>query len=227
MTENSIAVHGFNKMANFFLVLENQSATLIDTGGKDKIENIRAKFEKTGYDLSRLQRIIITHSHFDHTGSLAELKRATEALVLAHEAEVPYLTQQARLPRPAGPVGFMFGLLQPFFRTPGAEVDVILHDGDLLEGTGLKVIHTPGHTPGHICLYHPAAKALFTGDSIVNRKGRLQGPVHFFSSDIFEARRSVGRLAELEIETIYFAHGEIMRGVPKNLLRSLSLSLAK
>ena len=89
----------------------------------------------------------------------------------------------------------------------------MLADNDSIEGTGLRVIHTPGHTPGSICLYHAGARALFTGDCINNLGGRLRGPVPYFSSDIDSARDSARKLFELDIKTIYFAHGDIMEGV--------------
>ena len=173
-------------------------------------------------DLQALRRIVVTHSHYDHVGSLLALKQAVAAQVLAHRDEVPFLTQAKRIPRPAGVPGVLFWLSEPLFRAPAIAVDQVLLDGSMIEGTGLQVVHTPGHTPGHICLYHAGRKALFTGDGLVNNQGKLSGPVPFFSSDIKQARASLTRLAELDIETFYFAHGETMRGISKEILRSLA-----
>jgi glyoxylase-like metal-dependent hydrolase (beta-lactamase superfamily II) len=222
MSEQTPAVHVLNKMANFFVLEEGQGLTLIDTGNKDKLENLRRKFEQLGLDLQALRRIVVTHSHYDHVGSLLALKQAVAAQVLAHRDEVPFLTQAKRIPRPAGVPGFLFWLSEPLFRAPAIAVDQVLLDGSLIEGTGLQVVHTPGHTPGHICLYHAGRKALFTGDGLVNNQGKLSGPVPFFSSDIKQARASLTRLAELDIETFYFAHGETLRGISKEILRSLA-----
>ncbi len=223
---DGVKIHLLNRMANFFLVVDNDELTLIDTGNKDKVENIRARFEKLGHDLGQLKRIVITHSHFDHTGSLAALKEATGALVMAHEAEASYINHESRMPRPGGIGGFLFHLFEPLFRAPPVKVDVTLRDGDHIEGTGLEVIHTPGHTPGSICLYHAGAKALFAGDSIINRNRKLQGPITFFSLDIRQARKSVEKLIDLDIETIYFAHGPTMKRVAKDTLRSLYKSFS-
>lgn len=225
MTDSETKVHRLNKMANFFLVEENGQLTMIDTGSKDSIENIRLKFEQRGYKLDQLKRIVATHSHFDHGGNLAALKNATDARVFAHEEEVPYVLQEKRLPKPKSIFGFLFYIGEPLARSPRTDVDVPLKDGDIIEGTGLKVIHTPGHTPGSICLYHAGLKALFTGDTILHNFGRLRGAASFFSSDIKKARESLEKLEDLDVETIYVAHGATMRNVPKDTIRKLAASL--
>jgi glyoxylase-like metal-dependent hydrolase (beta-lactamase superfamily II) len=206
-------------MANFFLVAENDELTLIDTGNKDSLDNIRGKIKEKGYNLDQLKRIVITHAHFDHAANVGPIKEASGAKVMAHEAEVPYITGKDSVPRPGGIGGFLFHVIEPFFRPPPVDVDVTVKDGDTIEGTGLTVIHAPGHTPGSICLYHAGARALFPGDLLINRSWKLTGPISFFSSDINEARRSVGRLVDLDIETIYFSHGGTMKDVPKGLVR--------
>jgi len=227
MSEATPAVHVLNKMANFFVLKEAEGATLIDTGGKDRLENLERKFAALGLDLARLRRIVITHAHYDHTGSLAALRQAGSAKVLAHEQEVPFLTRTRRLPRPAGLAGFLFHVAEPIFRSPPLPVDQALRDGEVIAGAGLKVIHTPGHTPGHICLYHAGLRALFTGDALVSREGKLEGPVPFFSADISQARRSLQRLLELELETIYFAHGETLREGGGKALKELAAALSE
>ncbi len=226
MTEPTITVHRLNRMSNFFLVVEGDELTLIDTGNKDTVESIRAKFERVGHELSRLDRIVVTHSHFDHTGALAAIRgEASDARVCAHEDEVPYLTHEARLPRPKGLGGKLFQIIEPFFRSPPTTVEVALKDGDAIEGTGLQVIHVPGHTPGSICLYHPGAKTLFTGDAILNRNDNITGPILFFCSDAKQARQSVSRLADLDLETIHFAHGKTIKADANQAIKNLCATL--
>lgn len=223
MGKTECTVFGFRRIGNFFLVVHEQQLTLVDTGAKDKVENIRRKFQQAGQNLDRLTRIVATHCHFDHVGSMAALRRATGARVLAHEAEAPIITREARLPRPrGGPAWLLHVLTEPIFRPERCEVDGTLKHGDIIGDTGLTVIHTPGHTPGSICLYHAGARALFTGDAFVHMGGRVSGPVGPFSSDIGRARRSLALLAELDVETIYFAHGETIREGANETIRSLA-----
>ena len=108
--------------------------------------------------------IILTHSHFDHIMGIAPLKEAFPAAKIAiHKAEINELTN------PPGPMNDsvlrFFGeltLLAEIAKQPAA--DTVLTDG--MEIEGWRVIHTPGHTPGSICLYNAAEKSLISGDTM-------------------------------------------------------------
>lgn len=108
--------------------------------------------------------IILTHSHFDHITGIAPLKAAFPAAKIAiHKSEINEL---------ANPPGPMNDSVLTFFGMPDLLVEVekqpaadtILTDG--MEIEGWRVIHTPGHTPGSICLYNAAEKALISGDTM-------------------------------------------------------------
>lgn len=82
-----------------------------------------------------------------------------------------------------------------------------VEDGDVLPVLGgLRVVHTPGHTPGSICLYAPRERLLFTGDVLQRRRGAIVFASQIYSDDHAAARRSVQRLAELDVDTIIFSH---------------------
>jgi len=75
---------------------------------------------------------------------------------------------------------------------------------------GFTVIHTPGHTPGHISLLHRSARLLIAGDALSNRGGKLRGPTPAFTPDKVNSQRSILKLAKKhgdEFETIVFGHG--------------------
>ena len=102
MSKQTFTVHSFNKSCNFFLLEAGQDLTLIDAGGKDKMDNLSGRFSQVGCRLEDLKRIVITHCHVDHVGALAALRQATGAEVLAHEAKAPYIAQTQSLPEPRG-----------------------------------------------------------------------------------------------------------------------------
>lgn len=231
MTKPDFTVHCMTsqKIANIFLLVNNADLTLIDAGNKEELANIRGMFDHAGHSLDQLNRIILTHCHTDHVGSLAALRQATTTQVLAHEAEAPFITQEA--PPPSPRTGILARLLhtfvEPLFRPEPCSVDQTLKHGDAIEGAGLTVIHVPGHSPGSICLYHSETRALFTGDAIINMFGKLRGPVKPFCWDVQEAHRSLAKLAELDVETIYFSHGVAIQEGANEKIRSLVKTLNK
>lgn len=126
-------------------------AALIDPGGEAE----RLLAEVARRDL-KLQSILLTHGHLDHVGAAAELRDALGIPIIGPQREEQFwldaLPQQAEL--------FGFPPAQAF--TP----DQWLADGDRVEvgSVRLDVLHCPGHTPGHVVFYQPAARLAFVGD---------------------------------------------------------------
>jgi glyoxylase-like metal-dependent hydrolase (beta-lactamase superfamily II) len=84
------------------------------------------------------------------------------------------------------------------------------------------VLHTPGHTPGSICLYSATRRLLIVGDLLQRMRGQVTLPNHFFTDDMALARRSIARLAELDVETILFSHYPPVRQGGREALRALA-----
>ena len=110
-------------------------------------------------------------------------------------------------------------------------VDRALEDGEVLTALGgLQVLHTPGHTPGSICLYQPASRVLFSGDLVLHPSSSSSSPaLHFsvpqFSVDPDEARQSARCLLGLDIEVLCGGHGEpVADGVTEQLSELLASS---
>jgi len=199
--------------ANVYLLVDDD-LTLVDTGFSGRADLILEQIEELGYSPSDVKRIIITHHHADHTGGLAALKRATQAEVIAHPADAPYI--DGTLPQP-GPVRpqWLSKLLARFswlLATEPVVVDTLVNDGDELPILGgIKILHTPGHTPGSICLYLQSKDLLIAGDLLAHRFG-LRLPSKSFTVDIAQEIQSVKRVASLEFDIICFGHGlPIMR----------------
>jgi len=199
--------------ANVYLLVDDD-LTLVDTGFSGRADLILKQIEELGYSPSDVKRIIITHHHADHTGSLAALKRATQAEVIAHPADAPYMDGTLPQPGPARPQ-WLSELLARFswlWATEPVVVDTLVNDGDELPILGgIKILHTPGHTPGSICLYLQSKDLLIAGDLLAHRFG-LKLPSGSFTVDIAQEIQSVKRVAGLEFDIICFGHGSpIMR----------------
>ncbi len=186
----------------FYVAAEH---TLIDTGTPGNVDKILSGLAQIGVSPLQIKRIILTHHHVDHVGSLFELKKRTGSQVVAHSLDAEYINgrRQRRAPKPI--LGkLLFGLfsLTGMGQLPNVDVDRAVEDGDQVGG--FKVIHTPGHTPGHICLLY--GKYLFGGDLVQATPGAFEETSHLFSGDVPLARTSIGKAAKLEFDSLLSAH---------------------
>jgi glyoxylase-like metal-dependent hydrolase (beta-lactamase superfamily II) len=168
------AVSGRGLWGGNVFLLTDRKLTLVDTGYKGGAGRILSELSRLGYAPSDIANIVITHHHADHVGNLFELKRASQATVFAHPADAPYI--DGSRPQP-GPVRtrWLSRLLAPLYglwSAQAAAVDTLVTEGDelpILGGT--RILHTPGHTPGSICLLLRKERLIIAGDVLNNRFG--------------------------------------------------------
>ncbi|HOC08136.1 MAG: MBL fold metallo-hydrolase [Clostridiales bacterium] len=164
---------------------------VVDPGGD--ADRIMQAVEKNGLDI---KYIILTHGHFDHIGALKELKDRTKAKVAIHSGDAHMLEDPGK--SLAALVGSSSGTVSP---------DVLLKDGELLKAGDLEmeIIHTPGHTPGGICI-KIGDGVLLSGDTLfAGSVGRTDLPGGDFDSLMHSIKT---RLAVLPGDTkVYPGHG--------------------
>jgi glyoxylase-like metal-dependent hydrolase (beta-lactamase superfamily II) len=197
--------HEPESFLNLTLIVDEQNGnTLVDAGLPDQMEAIRAALVEAGIGVGDLRRIIFTHQDIDHVGSGAALVRHSGARVLAHAADAPYIEGSQR-PLKLSPemleqrpqMREVLECLEP------VGIDEYVEDDTRLDLAGrTRVISTPGHTPGHICLYVEQSKVLIAGDALTAQRGSLNGPNQSMTPEMRTALQSIRRLADLEIDRL-------------------------
>ncbi|PKL59760.1 MAG: MBL fold metallo-hydrolase [Methanomicrobiales archaeon HGW-Methanomicrobiales-4] len=202
-------LHGVHQIpgvqGNCYL-LDRDGLVLIDSGLPRSSKKILSYIRDTMHrDPRDLQYLILTHYHPDHVGNAAVLKRSTGVKIAIHEADADYLAQKKPAPSLKGIQGKILGVLMFLWPCEKVTPDLKLYGGDTI--CGLRCIHTPGHTPGSICLYDPEHGVLFSGDTVITRKGVVSGPPLYATYDSGLATESVKKLSELDFEYLLPGHG--------------------
>lgn len=198
--------------SNATLIVEGKNALLVDTGVRGNMKKFRILFRETGINPEQIKLIILTHTHYDHTGNLHKLVELTKAKVLVHENEFENL-KAGFTPIPTGQgkySGFISKLgqkLYPTFASPKAfTADYINKDEFNLATFGIsgKVISTPGHTSGSQSVI--IDENLISGDTFLNMKnGRIFPP---FANNPKRLIDTWGKVFNMNITTVYPGHGK-------------------
>lgn len=204
----------------FILRDEDGQVTLVDMGITRSGPKVLAALASIGSGPSDVTRLLLTHAHSDHAGGAAHVAAATGRAVDIHEADAPFAE--------AGHTGqrdqsFLLGrIMTKLFGSisfPAVTVGERLTDGQLLDvAGGLEVVHTPGHSPGHVSYLHRPSGVLITGDSIFNVFG-VRWPVKVFCTDFRLTQKTAHRLGELDYTTAAFTHGPEIRDRPREAIR--------
>lgn len=204
----------------------NGSWTLIDTGPPFTAGFIRRWGERRfGGPASA---IVLTHGHFDHVSGASELAQAWDIPIYAHPLEFPYLTGEREYPPPKVGGGLM-SILSPIYPRGPVNLGRWLRPlatgaGETSAAPGWQMVHTPGHTPGHVSLFRSGDLTLLVGDAFCTTKPEsffeaaiaqspeLHGPPAYFTADPQQAARSIRLLAGLHPRVIAPGHGRPLAG---------------
>ncbi|ANY65938.1 hypothetical protein BBD42_05260 [Paenibacillus sp. BIHB 4019] len=190
------------------LISSEEGNLLVDTGMPGMTQEMVSQMQAAGFSIDQLTGIVLTHQDIDHIGNVSQMLELKPGIaVYAHAADKPYI--EGKLPLIKEP----HKMLEAFGTYEAASSDIvtdIVSDGEQLDfAEGIVVIHTPGHTPGHISLYDRATKTLIAGDAMVVRGDQLLGPNPMQTTDLDEAYQSLAKLAAYDIEKIICFHGGV------------------
>lgn len=237
MLEVTASAMGAQRMIYPALLWDADSAILVDTGYPGQFPNVRKAIERTGIALERIQRVIVTHHDIDHIGGLANVRCEIShpVKVMAHSEEKAFI-QGSKTPLKLAQLEAnlvelpeerraVYEILKLGFQNSYVQVDETLTDDQMLPYCGgIEVIHTPGHTLGHISLYLPASRTLIAGDALAVDNGVLRATAAAINYDATLYRTSLAKLAQLDIETVIAYHGGLYRGAAAQRIAELARS---
>jgi glyoxylase-like metal-dependent hydrolase (beta-lactamase superfamily II) len=207
------------------VLFDSNGWVLVDTGMPGSSAQINKLVQEAGISGEAPQVILLTHQDIDHVGGLPGYLFGTNErpLVYAHENDKGAIDGAEPMIKvsPERRTHLLAGMTEPvrsafektFIHPEQPNVSRTFADGERLPyGGGLVVIHTPGHTPGHVSLYHEASRTLIAGDAMVVADGELRGPNPANTPNMPEALNSLGKLKAYDIETVICFHGGLYRG---------------
>ena len=212
-----------------FLLDDGTELTLIDTLFDTDARRIIDRIEAIGRSPVDLKHIVLTHAHRSHLGGLAALKRLSGATVYSHAWEADIVAGE-RIAQPVTPIPMrpirtywrvyylQLGAALGRGKHPPCPVDATLEDGDTVGP--VKVLHAPGHTPGHLAFWWPEQRVLFAGDAIATYPEFSPGwPA--FNLNLTQHRVSLRRMADLDAEVLAVGHGDPITAGAAQRVRSL------
>jgi glyoxylase-like metal-dependent hydrolase (beta-lactamase superfamily II) len=203
----------------FMLRDDDGQVTLIDMGVASSGKKVIAALRSVGSDPGDVTRLMLTHCHPDHAGGAAYVARETGRPVDVHADDAEYVRSGTQPPRDQR---IRFGRL--FSRFPDPRLTPVTVGEELGDGQvvpfagGIRVIHTPGHSPGHASYLHEESGTLITGDAIFNVLGR-RWPMKFLCTDFAMTKETAHKLGEVEYAVAAFTHGPEITDRPREAIR--------
>ncbi|MCX8175647.1 MAG: MBL fold metallo-hydrolase [Candidatus Bathyarchaeota archaeon] len=220
---------------NSYLIVDDDDNLLIDTGifSEKAFNSLRSELGKVGFNVKNIKKVLLTHFHADHVGLAGVVKVESNAEIMMSDLEYRLLKKfimgfkenfQERVEFCVNnglPEGLALKMLKlhPATKTVKAYnqflmVDVPLTDGDRVKvgGRSFKVVWTPGHTPGHVCLYDEDNKLLFAGDHIlltITPNIALPDKGYEVYRPLKSYINSLVKIKNLNVKTVLPGHGKI------------------
>lgn len=206
------------------ILKDDNEMILVDCGYTGFLSVLEEAIKEENLDCNQLTKILITHHDHDHMGALAAFKEKYPNIkIVASEIEAPYISgekKSMRLEQAEELLKTLSDEQKPFGKAfceilksvKPAKVDILVHDGDILDWLGgCEIVGTPGHTPGHISLYLRNKKTLITGDAAVLENNQFAIANPQFTLDMENAKKSITKILSYDAETFILYHGGIYK----------------
>ncbi len=202
---------------SFVLIDDDGKVVLIDAGLKGSTKKILAALDFIGKRPEDVKSILLSHAHVDHLGGVNRLNSKSHSHVCIHEADEKSAISGIA-PKAQSPLARAFSLFDRNMEK--VAIDSTFKDEEILNyRDGLLVVHTPGHTPGHVSFYDKKTGTLITGDALFNMRDKISFSLKYFCTDFKLSKISAQRLGDLEVENIGFMHGREILNDAQTTLR--------
>jgi glyoxylase-like metal-dependent hydrolase (beta-lactamase superfamily II) len=196
-------------ISNCYILSDTESLSIVDCGVSRDAKKILKKLTELGYPEKHLKNILITHADGDHYGSALKVHDFTKALIFSNSIEKEAI-EKGGSSRPLKSnrfLRFFTNLLSPLFAASPVGVDETLSDTQVLPIlTGIQVLETPGHTPGHVSFWLEEPRILFAGDSIWESSGKPIASTGMNTWDLELSKRSFDSQMSLHPKIICAGH---------------------
>ena len=190
-----------------FIICNEKEVVLIDSGFLGGIRLLKKALASVGKTLKDIDLILLTHGHLDHTYNLYRLKELTGAPIAGSASEQAHIDGRYPYRGNTRICWALEGLGRTFFGYQTTQLDQHLTDGERIDLCGgIKAVHLPGHTTGHLGFLHEPSKTLFVGDLVRIAESKALLPPFFFNNFPEKFDQSFLKVQKMDLEGLYSNH---------------------